>query len=173
MKATKKRAFTILMTFCMIFSLMTPGFAASAADKGMTEEPIIIGEYDGPLSECLDSDSAGLMVVSNVRVNSYATYDKNDGVQVYVKLYVPWYELPKPQFTSMGGTVSVYLNSKTTNTSFYKIANGDSTIDTSVDTDVTGSKGDQGTVTVSGVATSNNALDGGGAFGISYPITIP
>lgn len=30
--------------------------------------------------------------VANVRINSYATYDEDDGIQVHVKLYVPWYE---------------------------------------------------------------------------------
>ena len=33
--------------------------------------------------------------------------------------------------------------------------------------------GDKGTVSVSGVATANNALAGGGAFAISYPVTLP
>lgn len=71
-----------LMVCCMIFSLMTPSFATNMTDKNIKEEPIIIGEYDGLLSECLDSDSPELMVVSNVRINSYATYDKNKGVQI-------------------------------------------------------------------------------------------
>lgn len=31
----------------------------------------------------------------------------------------------------------------------------------------------KGTVSVSGVATANNALAGGGAFAISYPVTLP
>ena len=36
-----------------------------------------------------------------------------------------------------------------------------------------GNSGDKGTVSVSGVATANNALAGGGAFAISYPVTLP
>lgn len=47
------------------------------------------------------------------------------------------------------------------------------TIETDVDTGRTGNSGDKGTVSVSGVATANNALAGGGAFAISYPVTLP
>ena len=44
---------------------------------------------------------------------------------------------------------------------------------TTSDTGRTGNSGDKGTVSVSGVATANNALAGGGAFAISYPVTLP
>lgn len=113
------------------------------------------------------------VAVANVRINSYATYDENNGIQVKVKLYVPWFEFPKPEFTSMSGTVTVDLNGASDSTSFFEIANGDETIESDVDTGVTGNSGDSGTVSVSGIATANNALLGGGAFGISYGITIP
>lgn len=94
-------------------------------------------------------------------------------MQVKVKLYVPWYESPKPEFTGMSGTVTVNLNGTSDSTSFFETANGEETIESDVDTGVTGNSGDTGTVSVSGVATANNALLGGGAFGISYDITIP
>lgn len=73
----------------------------------------------------------------------------------------------------MIGTTSVILNSKTTNKAFSKYASGTSTIDVNVSTGVTGNSGNKGTITVSGVATSKNALGGGGNFGISYPVTLP
>lgn len=111
--------------------------------------------------------------VANVRINSYATYDSDNGIQVKVKLYVPLLEFPKPQFTAMAGTVTVTMNRKTTNTAFAETANGDSTIESDVDTGVKGNSGDKGTVSVSGGATANNALAGGGAFAISYPVTLP
>lgn len=148
-------------------------FAAEVDSDDATDEPVIVGEFDGLLSECWDSNTPMPRAVANVRVNSYATYDKEDGVQVTVKLYVPWYDFPKPEFTAMSGTVSVYLNSKTTSKAFFETADGEATIETDVDTGVTGSSGNKGTVTVSGVATANNALLGGGAFSISYEITIP
>lgn len=87
--------------------------------------------------------------------------------------YVPWYESPKPEFTGMTGTVNVLMNKKSTNTAFAELADGEETIETDVDTGRTGNSGDKGTVSVSGVATANNALAGGGAFAISYPVTLP
>ena len=62
------------------------------------------------------SDGVTKRAVANVRINSYATYDEDDGIQVHVKLYVPWYESPKPEFTGMTGTVNVLMNKKSTNT---------------------------------------------------------
>lgn len=58
-------------------------------------------------------------------------------------------------------------------TAFAELADGEETIETDVDTGRTGNSGDKGTVSVSGVATANNALAGGGAFAISYPVTLP
>ena len=55
----------------------------------------------------------------------------------------------------------------------FETANGEETIESDVNTGVTGNSGNTGTVTVSGVATANNALAGGGTFGITYNITIP
>lgn len=173
-KSFLQKMLSVAMAFCMIFSVCgVTAFAAEVDSDDVTDEPVIVGEFDGLLSECWDSNTPMPRAVANVRVNSYATYDKEDGVQVTVKLYVPWYDFPKPEFTAMSGTVSVYLNSKTTNKAFFETADGEATIETDVDTGVTGSSGNKGTVTVSGVATANNALLGGGAFSISYEITIP
>lgn len=137
------------------------------------QTPIIIGEFDGLLADYLDPNVPMPAAVANVRINSYATYDSEDGVQVKVKLYVPWFEFPKPEFTGMTGTVAVDLNNKTTSTAFAEIADGDATIESDVNTGVTGASGAKGTVTVSGVATALNALFGGDVFGISYEIQIP
>lgn len=170
-KIIKKRALAVLMVLCVVFSLNV--VIAFAAEPDTVQDSIIIGEYDGLLSDCMDSDSATSRTIANVRINSYATYDEDDGIQVHIKLYVPWYEFPKPEFTSMSGTVTVNLNSKASNTRFAEIAAGDDTIETDVDTGRTGKSGNKGTVSVSGVATADNALTGGGAFAISYAVTIP
>ena len=53
------------------------------------QAPIIIGEFDGLLADYLDPRAPMPAAVANVRINSYATYDSEDGVQVKVKLYVP------------------------------------------------------------------------------------
>lgn len=160
---------SVFMAICLFCSFGT--FTAFAAET--EQAPIVIGEFDGLLSDYWTSDAPMPKAVANVRINSYATYDENDGVQVKVKLYVPWYESPKPEFTGMSGTVTVDLNGTSDPTSFFETANGEETIESDVDTGVTGDSGDTGTVSVSGVATANNALLGGGVFGISYDITIP
>lgn len=168
----KKRFVAFLATFCMVFSMTATAFAAGP-DAATNSEPVVIGRYDGLLSDCLLSDTPMPRAVANVRINSYATYDSDDGIQIKVKLYVPALEFPKPEFTSMTGNVTVSLNSRTTNTSFGAFANGDSTIESDVNTGRTGNTGDNGTVSVSGVATANNAIANGGIFAISYPVTIP
>ncbi len=165
-----KKILVSFVTLLLIFSFGSSSFAVS---NSVANKPIIIGEYDAPLEECLGTDSSMSRYLANVRVKSYATYDDSDGVQVYVKLYVPWYEFEWPQFTSMTGVVNVSLKPISKNTYFYETANGESTIDTDVNTGVTGESGDEGTVTVSGAATANNALNNGGVFYISYPITLP
>ena len=153
MKKFSKRLFTSLVAFCMLFSVSAvPAFAAETTTEITdTQQPVVIGEYDGYLTDVMISD----------------------GIQVHVKLYVPWYESPKPEFTGMTGTVNVLMNKKSTNTAFAELADGEETIETDVDTGRTGNSGDKGTVSVSGVATANNALAGGGAFAISYPVTLP
>lgn len=173
MKKTITKLLSAAMALCMILSVGSISAFAAEVDDDTTSEPVIVGEYDGLLSECLDADTPMLCDVANVRIRSYATYDEDDGVQVHVELYVPWYDFPKPEFTGMSGTVKVSVNSKNTTKAFYETADGDSTIETDVDTGVTGDSGDSGTVTVAGVATANNALLGGGSFSISYDIEIP
>lgn len=170
-----ERLFTSLVAFCMLFSVSAvPAFAAETTTEITdTQQPVVIGEYDGYLTDVMISDGVTKRAVANVRINSYATYDEDDGIQVHVKLYVPWYESPKPEFTGMTGTVNVLMNKKSTNTAFAELADGEETIETDVDTGRTGNSGDKGTVSVSGVATANNALAGGGAFAISYPVTLP
>ena len=173
MKKTIVKLFSVALALCMMLSVGSVSAFAAEVDEETTNEPVIVGEYDALLSDCLDAGTPMPCDVANVRIRSYATYDEDDGVQVHVELYVPWYDFPKPEFTGMSGTVKVAMNSKTTTKAFFETADGDSTIETDVDTGVTGDSGDTGTVTVAGVATANNALLGGGAFSISYEIEIP
>ena len=160
MKKFSKRLFTSLVAFCMLFSVSAvPAFAAETTTEITdTQQPVVIGEYDGYLTDVMISDGVTKRAVANVRINSYATYDEDDS--------------PKPEFTGMTGTVNVLMNKKSTNTAFAELADGEETIETDVDTGRTGNSGDKGTVSVSGVATANNALAGGGAFAISYPVTL-
>ena len=105
--ALKKRFLALCMAVVMVFSLCSiSAFAAAPTDD---KQPVVIGRYDAPLSECLEPGMAMQVGIANVRVNSYATYDKNDGVQVHVELYVPWYSSPKPEFTGMTGNVKLTM----------------------------------------------------------------
>ena len=166
-----KRFFSLFLVIATVLSFNCSTSFAAESNSNTTNYAKIIGEYDAPLSQCYRGKLSSS--VSNVRVRSYAKYDEDDGITVTVKLYVPWYESPKPKFTGMAGKVDVVLNNDTTSTTFYETADGDSTISSDVDTGVTGNSGDSGTISVAGLATSENALGGGGAFAISYPITIP
>ena len=169
MKKYMKKVMSIFLAVCLFCSFGTLSAFAAETDPA----PVVIGEFDGLLKDCWTSDAPIPRAVANVRINSYATYDKEDGVQVKVKLYVPWYEFPKPEFTAMSGSVAVALNGSIYFIGFFETANGEETIESDVNTGVTGNSGNTGTVTVSGVATANNALAGGGTFGITYNITIP
>ena len=169
----KKRILSLLMALGMCLSVGISAFAADTTSvdkvKSSTDATQIVGEYNGVIHTTgLSTDS-----VANVRINSYATYSKSDGIQVHVELYVPWYEFANPKFTSMEGIVAVKMNNKTTKTSFFETANEESTISTDVSTGVKGSSGDKGTVTVTGTATAVNALNNSGAFSISYSVKLP
>ena len=171
MKRILRKIVSVMLVVCMGFSFSVTT-NAEEVDKTISQ-PVKIGEYDGWLSDCLVGEDIMLTSVSNVRINSYATYDRNNGIKVVVKLYVPAFESPQPEFTSMTGTVSVLLNNRTSHTAFSKAAARTSTIQKTVNTRRTGQSGDHGTISVSGAATATNALAGGGAFAISYPVTIP
>ena len=95
--------------------------------------------------------------ISNVRIYSYATYDRSTGIKVHIKLYVPAWESPQPEFTAMSGIVSTTMHNRTEQKGYYATALGEKTISTDVSTGVYGASGEKGTINVSGVATSNNA----------------
>lgn len=170
MKRFLTKSFALLMALCLSISLVATSALAVNYGSDVKEEPIIIGQYDGPLT----ITARGIDVPSsNVRIRSTASYDKDDGVQVSIELYTPALEFPKPKFKSMAGTVDVEIGRKTTSKAFYKSANGSTTISTDVNTGATGNSGARGTVSVAGYATAEGALNDGGAFGISYDIVIP
>lgn len=71
MKKFSKRLFTSLVAFCMLFSVSAvPAFATEITD---TQQPVVIGEYDGYLTDVMISDGVTKRAVANVRINSYAT----------------------------------------------------------------------------------------------------
>ncbi len=79
----KKRLLALCMAVVMVFSLCSiSAFAAAPTDD---KQPVVIGRYDAPLSECLEPGMAMQVGIANVRVNSYATYDKNDGIECFGK----------------------------------------------------------------------------------------
>ena len=112
--ATDVSESTIIGEFDGLLGNYLDAKSSTAVDESQ-QAPIIIGEFDGLLADYLDPSVPMPTAVANVRINSYATYDSEDGVQVKVKLYVPWYDFPKPEFTGMTGTVTVNLNNKTKN----------------------------------------------------------
>lgn len=171
----KKKIFVALVAFFSFFSLESINAFADEinTDTASSEMPVVIGQYDGLLSEHWNPNTPMPAAVSNVRINSYATYHSTDGIQVNVRLYVPMLEYPKPQFTSMVGNVNVNLNNNYTNKTFIKGANGTATIETDVNTGVKGKSGNKGVVSISGTAYALNAINNGGVFSISYNVTIP
>lgn len=108
-----------------------------------------------------------------VHYTSYATYTKDKGVNVYVKLYAPWYYFTNPKFTYMSGTASVKTKNHSVAKAFYKKAKSTSTISTTVKTGLKDKAKTKGKVVVSGAALGENIVAGGGAFYITYSITIP
>ena len=67
----KKRLLALCMAVVMVFSLCSiSAFAAAPTDDN---QPVVIGRYDAPLSECLEPGMAMQVGIANVRVNSYAT----------------------------------------------------------------------------------------------------
>lgn len=165
-----KRIIAVILTTVTVVALSIAPVCAAEQD---TEQQVIVGQFDGWLSECIDTENPMTRAsVVNVRVNSYATYDSKKGISVVVKLYAPAGGT-QPKFTGMTGTVTVNMNKKNTVKNFSKVATGSKTISSTVKTGVTAKSGTKGTVTVSGGATALNALFGGGAFAISYGVTIP
>lgn len=111
--------------------------------------------------------------ITNVYVNSYASYEKDIGVNVVTELYVPQAKSVNPQFTRISGNVTVIFNGNTTMHYFGATADYAEAIASAVNTGIVGNHGDKGTIIVSGTAFSENAVAGGGAFIRSYEITIP
>ena len=164
-----KKLLSMVLCAVMVLGMGTTAFAVESKNTMPVQ---IIGQYDGLLRDVIGVNEAQTRGLINVRINSYATYDKNNGIQVKVKLYTPDL-FANPKFTSMAGTVDVLINNRTTSTAFSAFEDNSKTIETDVDTGVTASSGTKGTVSVAGVATATNAIAGGGAFAISYPVTIP
>ena len=154
-------------------------FSKEELEQSTANGEVILGGINAPLQNAYSASIPGTaspqveVLAGQAWITSYATYDSSKGIQVYVKLYVPWYYFTNPKFTSMSGSVVVKINSKNTTKWFSKTAKEASTIDKTVSTGVTASSGTKGTVTVSGTATGTNVASGAGAFYSSYSVTIP
>ncbi len=142
---------------------------------------IILGGIDMPVSAIEQNNARSIEVITGqVWCRSYATYDKEDGVSIYVKLYVPLFQsinamfIPNPKFTLMTGTATLCINNiRESAKTFIATADEERSIEADIDTGVTASKGTKGTVKVMGVATGTNLLAEAGAFERVYEITIP
>lgn len=110
--------------------------------------------------------------LTNVYVNSYSTYDAEDGVQVVTELYVPQGEKSDPQFSMVNGMVTITVGDDTVSIPLGTIADTDS-VGLAVNTGMLGNSGEKGFVVIAGTAYANNAVAGCGSFAISYEITIP
>lgn len=173
MKKILKRIGIYVIVLAVLFSVKNSSVYAAEGINDITEEQeVVIGKYDGPLNDCLISNST-TRDVSNVRVNSFATYSKSAGITVYIQLYVPPFETPQPEFLSMSGVVSTTMHNRTEQDSYYTTANGTPTISANVSTGVMGASGEKGDIKIAGVATAKNALGFGGGYSIAYPVTIP
>ena len=147
-------------------------FTEEELSQGTQNGEIILGGVNIPLGET--NSSARAVTEARVWCRSYATYDSDDGVQVYVKLYMPWWNIfSNPKFTSMSGLVTVTLNSNNTIKAFYETADEDRSIETDVDTGAKADSGTRGTVMVDIIATGTNIETGTGAWVTAYEITIP
>ena len=101
MKTLIKKIIAGVMVLCWVSTLNCQTTYA----KEYNNEEIIIGEYDGPLQD-FSVQTNNSRSISNVRIYSYATYDRSTGIKVHIKLYVPAWESPQPEFTAMSGIVS-------------------------------------------------------------------
>ena len=110
--------------------------------------------------------------LTNVYAHTYATYDQ-EGVQVIAELYVPGTEKTMPEFTLMNGIVAITLNGEISYHYFGAVEEYSETIAAVTTTGKMAESGSEGSITVSGVAYSENAVAGGGAFTQTFDITIP
>lgn len=173
-----KKAFAMLLSIIMTLSF-SPATVFASESASENAETKIIGQYDGPLmkqliidshtstSQSLSKTTAG----NDVRVRSYATYNKKDGVTVYVTLY--GVGLKNPKFTDMTGTASVTLNERILSKPFAAISNQTKKISADVNIGSRGNKGDVGSIAVIGIAKGANIVGNAGHFEIAYNITIP
>lgn len=140
--------------------------------QGTQNGAIILCGVNVPLSE---TNSAARGVAGDeVWCRSYATYDEDDGVQVYIKLYMPWWNIfSNPKFTSMSGLVTVTLDYEETVKAFYESADEERSIETDVDTGAKAESGTTGTVMANITVTGTNIESGIGYCTRIYEITIP
>lgn len=69
-----RKLMSVFMAICLFCSFGT--FTAFAAET--EQAPIVIGEFDGLLSDYWTSDAPMPKAVANVRINSYATPSSNN-----------------------------------------------------------------------------------------------
>lgn len=82
MKKVFKKTRKIMSLFLIAATIFSLNIATTYAAEAETDQPIVIGEYDGWLSECIDTENPMTRAsVVNVRVNSYATYDSKKGIK--------------------------------------------------------------------------------------------
>ena len=74
MKKFSKRLFTSLVAFCMLFSVSAvPAFAAETTTEITdTQQPVVIGEYDGYLTDVMISDGHLIYICISIGIRMIA-----------------------------------------------------------------------------------------------------
>lgn len=111
--------------------------------------------------------------MTNIYQHSHATYNESDGIGIVTELYVSDRDKIQPQFTGFHGVAVISLEEKQEYCYFGGTPEQTRSIGTLLKTGILGQSGEKETVTVSGIAYSENAVGNGGSFAITYGITIP
>ena len=111
--------------------------------------------------------------MTNIYQHSHATYHESDGIGIVTELYVSDRDKIQPQFTGFHGVAVISLGEKQEYCYFGGTPEQTRSLGTLLKTGILGQSGEKGTVTVSGIAYSENAVGNGGSFAITYGITIP
>lgn len=111
--------------------------------------------------------------ITNIYQHSHATYNETDGIGIVTELYVSDRDKIQPKFSRFHGVAVISLGDQLEYLYFGGTPELSRSIGTLLKTGVFGKSGENGTVTVSGIAYSENAISNSGSFAVTYGITIP
>lgn len=111
--------------------------------------------------------------ITNIYQHSHATYDETDGIGIVTELYVSDRDRVQPKFSEFHGVAVVTLGDRQEYLYFGGKTEQTRSVGCLLKTGIFGQSGEKGTVTVSGIAYSENAVGNCGSFAVTYGITIP